>query len=392
MCTILIADDDMNILLGLQKILKDHLTWPHRILLASDGQQALDSLLSTHIDLVIADIKMPSLDGISLLREIKEYRFPCEVLILSSYDDYAFIRDALKMDAFDYLLKPVNVRMLLQVLERMRESLRERDPRPALIPDATIKRPFPPPLLSVEFYDALPIDSSASSLDPSRCLQKALIFAAALEKDQTLQQLNSFFDAVIIKHLAPEEVRAALTQWGYSLMKANEGYIEIIGSSKLTPDDLLNCIKSLPTVSQLRTRCAQITSHYIERLQQRIRQKRSKTVKKTIEAINSTPAEELSLSSLAQRLYMTPNALGALFKAEMGVSFRSYRTASIVLRAKELLVHTDQSIADISEKLGYRDVAHFSRAFKKETGITPGKYRTTCPHLSDAETTEDQLL
>ena len=153
----------------------------------------------------------------------------------------------------------------------------------------------------------------------------------------------------------------------------------MIGSSKLTPDDLLSCIKNLPTISQLHARSAQIISRYIERLQLRAQQKSSHTIKKVLDIIEQIPLEELSLNSIAQRLYMTPNALSALFKEETGTSFRAYRIASVMRRAKELLVQTELSIAHIAETLGYQDVSHFNRAFKKETGMTPGKYRDIHP-------------
>lgn len=379
MCTILIADDDPNILQGLRQILLDHLPWPHSILEASDGRQALEILCSVPVDLVIADIKMPSVDGLALLHEVKRLLLPCEVLILSSYDDYSFIRDALKMEAFDYLLKPVNIRMLLLVLERMREKLRTQK-RPSPSVHALSEEPLPTaPLVSITFYDLSTGTAQQHASDPSQCLKDALFSAAALEKEQTLAHLNAFFGAISAQRPSPDEVRAALMQWTYDLMKANEDYIEMIGSSKLTPDDLLSCIKNLPTISQLHARSAQIISRYIERLQLRAQQKSSHTIKKVLDIIEQIPLEELSLNSIAQRLYMTPNALSALFKEETGTSFRAYRIASVMRRAKELLVQTELSIAHIAETLGYQDVSHFNRAFKKETGMTPGKYRDIHP-------------
>ena len=382
MCTILIADDDTNILQGLRKILLDNLCWPKEILEASDGQQAFETLCSTPVDLVIADIKMPSMDGLTLLREIRNHQIPCEVLILSSYDDYSFVRNALKMEAFDYLLKPVNIHMLLQIMERMREKRQKRRLAPLQSPGVN-QRSLPAGFVSIPFYDSAASVPQGPTHDPECCLKNALHSAAALKKEQTLEQLGAFFDAVAATQTAPDKVRSALTQWVYSLMKTNEAYIEIIGSCKLTPDDVINCVKSLPTLSQLRTRCMQIISNYIDRLQNRASKKQSDEIKQALDIIENSPVEEFTLNSIAQRLYMTPNTLSALFKAETGVSFRSYRVAFVIRRAKELLSQTNLSIAQISEMLGYRDVAHFSRAFKKETGMTPGKYRDMHPLLGD---------
>ena len=64
-----------------------------------------------------------------------------------------------------------------------------------------------------------------------------------------------------------------------------------------------------------------------------------------------------------------------LFKKTTGKSVLTYITELRMEKAKELLIKTDCSIENITEKIGYFSVAHFSQLFKKIEGITPGKYR-----------------
>lgn len=56
------------------------------------------------IHIVISDIRMPGCDGIQLLTTLREYAYGCEIIMLSGYDDYNLIRNAMKSGAWDYLL------------------------------------------------------------------------------------------------------------------------------------------------------------------------------------------------------------------------------------------------------------------------------------------------
>ena len=374
MCIILIADDDPGIRDGLKKIIVDHLAWASAILVASDGQQAWDILCSQPVDIVIADIKMPCMDGITLLQEIKNSQLPCQVAILSSYDDYSLIRTALKMEAFDYLLKPVNIPTLLQVLVHMREQTnRGSTLSPSAFPIKPLESEASSSLFPIAFYDEAPGPSPSDTAET--CLHLAQQHAAKLERQEALLWLISFFDVIAQTQPSTDVVRSTLAHWVYGLMKANDGYIEVVGSNKLTPDDILNCTKSLPTLSQLRTRFVQIMSHYIDLLIARTKQRQSIAIANALAFIENNPATATSLVAVARHLCMHPNYFSAIFKAETGISFREYRLACMVRRAKKFLSQTSLGICEIAERLGYKDVSHFNRAFKKEVGLTPGNYR-----------------
>ena len=72
---------------------------------AENGEEALEKLHQTFFDLVITDIRMPHMDGIELLKNISAYFPGTGTIVLSSYDDYNYVRSTFKYDATDYLLK-----------------------------------------------------------------------------------------------------------------------------------------------------------------------------------------------------------------------------------------------------------------------------------------------
>ena len=86
-------------------------------------------------------------------------------------------------------------------------------------------------------------------------------------------------------------------------------------------------------------------------------------------------AEEISLSVLAKEFYLSPQYISQLFKTEIGVGFLAYLTNIRMERAKKLLLTTNLSIAEVSEKSGYADYRVLTKVFKKSEGITPSQYR-----------------
>ena len=86
-------------------------------------------------------------------------------------------------------------------------------------------------------------------------------------------------------------------------------------------------------------------------------------------------AEEVSLSVLAEEFHLSAQYISQLFKNEIGVGFLAYLTNIRMERAKQLLLSTSLSIAEVSEQSGYGDYRVFTKVFKKAEGITPSQYR-----------------
>ena len=85
---------------------------------------------------------------------------------------------------------------------------------------------------------------------------------------------------------------------------------------------------------------------------------------------------EISLHALAERAGVSDSYLSARFKEETGETLSQWVRGRRVHRAKELLAREDLSIAQVAEQVGVLDVSYFIRLFRKETGMTPGEYRS----------------
>ncbi len=105
MKSVLIIDDDALI----RKTLSSHLTKKgFEVGLAEIGEEGIRKFSATCPDLVILDIRLPDIDGIEVLRKIKEMNSRAYVLVMTAYDDMRTTVDAIKLGAFEYLVKPLN--------------------------------------------------------------------------------------------------------------------------------------------------------------------------------------------------------------------------------------------------------------------------------------------
>ncbi|MGE0230956.1 MAG: response regulator transcription factor [Flavobacteriaceae bacterium] len=133
MPTIALVDDDRNILTSVSMALEAE---GYRIQTYTDGASALDGLKIAPVDLAILDIKMPRMDGMELLRRLRQ-KSELPVIFLTSKDDEIDELFGLKMGADDFIKKPFSQRLLV---ERVRAVLRRAASRePGAAPTESAK-------------------------------------------------------------------------------------------------------------------------------------------------------------------------------------------------------------------------------------------------------------
>lgn len=85
---------------------------------ASDGMEALNGLLDFPADILVTDVKMPFLDGIQLAAKVREHYPKIQIIFFSGYDDFEYVKQALSLQAVDYILKPVDPMEFQRVISR----------------------------------------------------------------------------------------------------------------------------------------------------------------------------------------------------------------------------------------------------------------------------------
>lgn len=129
MYTVLLADDEESVL----EILKRSIHWQEMgvdtLLTASDGGEALEQFGHGKIDLLITDIRMPRMDGIELIRKVKDISPDTHYILLTAYGEFEYAKQAIALGVENYLLKPVvkeeveqNIQSTLNNIYRKRQS------------------------------------------------------------------------------------------------------------------------------------------------------------------------------------------------------------------------------------------------------------------------------
>ena len=123
MYTVLLVDDDPSIVNNLQNIID----WPvygvEHILTAKDGQEAWELVQVQHVDLMITDITMPRMDGLELIRRVSSAYPHIRCILLTSYSDFAYAKEAISLNVENYLLKPVKLDELDYSIRRSLDNL-----------------------------------------------------------------------------------------------------------------------------------------------------------------------------------------------------------------------------------------------------------------------------
>ena len=90
---------------------------------AESGEKALELIEAQPFDVVVLDVKMPGLDGIDTLREIKQRRPLIEVILLTGHASMESGIEGMKLGAYDYVMKPAN---LEELIEKMRQAYEKK--------------------------------------------------------------------------------------------------------------------------------------------------------------------------------------------------------------------------------------------------------------------------
>jgi two-component system response regulator YesN len=124
--TAMLVDDEPNILRNLESIIPWGTMGIEVIGRAKNGQQALDIARKQLLDIILIDIRMPIMDGITFLKHLREFNQSAAVMIITGYQDFEYARSVLQYDVYDYILKPINYKELISNTEKIALKIRAK--------------------------------------------------------------------------------------------------------------------------------------------------------------------------------------------------------------------------------------------------------------------------
>jgi two-component system response regulator YesN len=113
----MIVDDEQLIRRGLRETIDWDLLGLEVAAEASNGEEALELIKKIKPQIIITDVKMPIMDGIQLIKEVDRLEIKTKIIILSGYNEYEYLKEAIKYNVESYLLKPINQEELISIIK-----------------------------------------------------------------------------------------------------------------------------------------------------------------------------------------------------------------------------------------------------------------------------------
>ena len=408
---VLIVDDDIPAVEGIRWMIEQLYGQDIAVQTADSMSQAQQILDRQSTDILITDIQMPKGSGLDLLSWARNRRLRLEAIMLTSYAEFEYANQAIKLQSMDYLLKPVSQRTLAGSIDR---ALREVCKKRAQQNDEVLARYWLDFELmrTRQFYANIILEIIPPDSD---CIKSS---AEEMHVDFSVSER---FLPIVLTSVSGEQVpRSEL-----------DNSIRTIGKQTVFPKSppyLISCDRhhlvvldrSESTLAERRadliTRCLELVeqcnakadlkllgcageyvssdglSAEVFRLIEVLSAEGIETAGSVVDAssanseqtsiidkvnryIRARFSEELSRDEIARHVYLNPEYLSRLYKRRTGCSLTEYISRTRITEAKSLLRTSNASIGEIAFKVGFSSWSYFARVFRKETGLTPGQYR-----------------
>lgn len=432
---LLIVDDEPLVQIGLKSMLARDFPDVEVLGTASNGAEGLELIRKLQPEIVIADIKMPRMSGLELLKESRRIFGPVPVfIILTAYEEFELAREALSSQAVEYLVKiELNTENLGAALSkaarRVEEhaTIREGGGKDALtleefrqkfmirlfnrqIPDEETFRQQAE-MLELSFdhdryivvYGEILGDmasgnadeeegeaSSVRSRDAGREKRSLILYTSCLNMTREIVErhlpcctvsndlrhfsLVFFFDRgqAVADTLA--KVQDAIENARTMILKFFNVSLRFgIGTAVQSPMDIAASWEEAKTAQEQTDASSPVLmfSHIVGANR---RSGKDRLIASIQDYINENLDGKLQLNEVAEVFGLSPAYLSVIFKKNTDVGFSEYIYTKKIEKAKQMLLSGDMKIYEVADALGFESAFYFSKVFKKVDGHSPREY------------------
>jgi two-component system response regulator YesN len=322
---------------------------------AGDGQEALRLIEQFLPDIVITDMKMPGVDGIELLQIVTE-RFPqIKLIVVSGYDDFKYMRQAIRSKVNEYLLKPVNSNELNLALDKCTNEIKSY----------TQTQQYKP----ITFTSK---DISAVILEYKKTINSYL---QELNMEGFEKVLQRFFDEFKCAAGFDNNVHAKIEHEFILTLEQQMLKNDCNVTDVFEKDEDMNMGVD-QTLDSIMLKQLDLGKRYIEYMINLKKRKSRVNLQEIKDYIDRNFADShISLEVLANRFFVSKEYLSKTFKGLYGCNITEYIVSCRIEYAKNLLQGNEFQIKNIAQMVGYEDISYFYRVFKKYFKISPGEMR-----------------
>lgn len=377
---LMIADDQMSLHTFLDKMMDWASLGITDILHVYNGEEAAAQAITYKPDILLIDIRMPILDGLGALKQLQSMDKRPKSVILSAYDQFEYARDALRLHVFQYLLKPVDTRLLENVINELVQEIHAENH--LLITNCLDKAAHRIPLSNT---DLIILRDSFQLLGITRYAVWTVSGNVPMPEflsDKCMSSIDVQNELFSFKSIISSENRIIC----FGMKKAyNYEDLKELRESLLkkweedAPDLILSIgMSRIETNIEELSSAINVSAHAAQtNLNQSGTSKLEHTVRKIKAYVESKVDDDLSLQTVADQFQIDKYQLSRIFKQEIGVNYWAFVTKIRMQKAAHLLMETSWKNNSIAERIGFVDESHFSRTFKKYFGVTPKEYRSS---------------
>lgn len=346
MCNVLIMDDSIVERYLISKTLKETKEIKSDVFESDNFNQALELIDNKNFDLIISSMSFSTINLKHMLKSAKKKNPRVSIILTTVNSENHAIYNTSKLKADGYLLNPYTPQNLIneakQVIKRQ-ESTNQEIKENKVVYDYL--QDFRVALENHRYKKCIDIakvninkiyESSQNTSEIRNKVSQMIIHIGEIAKENNLE----------LAELIESEAKQYLLEF-HKRGQIFNTYIFIT--------DIINCVFD------------ELDKHYIY----------ENDINKALNYIDRNYRFGINLDQTAAYINMSPCYLSKLFKKVTGENFINYLTQEKINLAKEMLRHTNMPIINIAYELSYSETNYFSKAFKKNVGISPTEYRDT---------------
>lgn len=388
---LVIVDDEPVICQGLAVLIEKN-DWGWNVYgVFSDAEEALETCDWDQVQVVLMDIHMPNIDGLSLVHALRERGYETDAVFITAYAKFDYAQRAVSEHALDYLLKPVSKTNLERALQKAADAYKkriEKEEDPAYVKENLVylrKTLFS----DIMFEERKITEQEMKKKQKQYFLEDKRYGLFCFISTRTKQELKSLLNRECSKKIdwyiyGHEYCFIILFLYSDGGEKEVSGVIDkfekIRGSYYLSVTNM----EELPDVYQrLLIRIRGFYHDVPEKKNAELIKNNivldtknlSMPVQQAVKFIDGNLGKPLSLQLIAREVYLHPTYLSNIFKKQTGYTVTSYINQRRIYEAQKLLKDPRNRICWVMGQVGFVNQRYFGKLFKEMVGMTPSNYK-----------------
>lgn len=403
MYKLLIADDEPLEREGLQLMIERAFPHTFTIFHAEHGRSAIQQVEQHRPHIIFMDMKMPGIQGLEAIAEIRKMDAQAKIVILTAYDYFTYAKEAISLGVSEYVLKPAKKQQMIELLQKLlhqiteEQAMREQQltAREKLVQLQALSETAWTWLLMGKMDECPAHAFSGMEFERGYAIVVELEKNDASEREKWEETVKQYMKqhrrclcsplsqrqmAIFMESEQHEHVISFAQSLLKQLEKGLQQRVKIgIGTIQSGIDGLRRSYKEAWAAIRYISSFSRVMHIDDVPLTDDVEHIHIKTNGSVIEQVEMFLHEnycyDVTLEEVAKYVHLTPYYFSKLFKKETGQTFIDYLTNLRIEKAKQFMRDEGLTVKEACYRVGYKDPNYFSRVFKKVTNMTPTEYR-----------------